>query len=435
MSSSTGTRMHRVARMPRLIRQAVLRAGLGGAAALAMGTRTAWAQAAAPIRWDIVNLNPVTGGLEVSPGGESSASADDSPPAQPPAAGERITYTGNGVFVPGAPRSVSGGGGYVIRNKQGGEIGRGTYRVTELIYWTQGPGTPPPQIVSNRIPDAGTPSAGLAVLRIAYSDGQQGILAVSCQLVDTPNSIFEGVFGTHGAASFWSADAPQTEPFVNANRTLFTILRGASPPAPAPPLAPQRAGRMTQWHIVSLDPQPTVPILSPGGVAHARAFSAERITYTGTGTFTPGTRGATGGGTYVIEGPQGQALSRGTYRATELISWEDTPGTFASLDFRTGTRESARTGLVTLRIAHSDGAQGILVVSCRQADSPGPVFEGVLGTHGFESYYAHEFALGMPFVNANRTIFHVLGIGLPATGDAGANGVDVSGEPEVEADD
>ncbi len=108
----------------RFTRAAVLRTGTAGAAALAssasgLGGGRAFAQVRAPIRWDIANLEPVTGGLAVAPGGEASARADDSPPAPAPAARERITYTGNGLFVRSAPRNVSGGGTYVIRNKQG----------------------------------------------------------------------------------------------------------------------------------------------------------------------------------------------------------------------------------------------------------------------------------------------------------------------------
>jgi hypothetical protein len=118
------------------------------------------------------------------------------------------------------------------------------------------------------------------------------------------------------------------------------------------------------------------------------------------------------------------------------VTWEDAPGTFGTQVFRTGTRETARTGIAVLKITYSDGAEGILLVSCRQADTPGPVFEGVLGTHGFESYYAHEFAVAMPFVDANRTIFHVIGpaLRLPATGDGNTANTDGDAEGAVEGD-
>jgi hypothetical protein len=172
--------------------------------------------------------------------------------------------------------------------------------------------------------------------------------------------------------------------------------------------------------VITLDPQPAVPIVSAGGAAYARAATAERMRWDGTGTFTPGApRSVTGGGSFDIQGPQGQALSSGAFRATELVSWDAAPGTFAAFEDRIGNPGDRRTGLAVLRVAYSDGRQGVLVVSCRQADTPGPVFEGLVGTHGFETFYSHEFATGAPnFVNANRTLFHVLGpLGLPRTGD------------------
>lgn len=414
-------------------RAQVVRAGAGAAAAVAFGAGRAHGQAAAPIRWDIVNLQPEGAGLAVSPGGEASARADNQPAAPAPAAGERITYTGNGVFVPGAPRSVSGGGTYTIRTAQGGQIGSGTFRVTELLSWDRAPGTAPPLIVANRIPVAGDPSAGLAGLRIAYSDGQAGILVVSCQLVDTPGAVFEGVVGTHGSATFWDRDAPQDQPFVNANRTLFTILRGGAPP-PVPAVL-QPPGPALRWDTTNVDPQPTGPIITAGGQNHARAASSERITWTGTGTFRPGApRAVTGGGTFAIQGAQGQAISSGAFRVTELVSWVSTPGTFPAINVdRVGNLADARPGLATLKVAYSDGRQGVIVVSCRTVGTPGPVFEGMIGTHGFETYFSHEFAVAAPtFVNANRTVFHVLGgpLGLPRTGDGSAIGEDADAEEE-----
>jgi hypothetical protein len=159
----------------------------------------------------------------------------------------------------------------------------------------------------------------------------------------------------------------------------------------------------------------------------------------GTGTFTPGLpRNVTGGGTFAISGPQGQAISSGTYRVTELVSWEEVEGTFNPAIDRIGDAAARRPGLATLRVAYSDGRQGILVVSCRgNIGTPPPVYEGVIGTHGFETFWNHGVATAQPFVNANRTLFHVLGAGLrlPATGDGGMSGVDGEMVEKVAADD
>jgi hypothetical protein len=187
----------------------------------------------------------------------------------------------------------------------------------------------------------------------------------------------------------------------------------------------QPPGPALRWDTVNVDPQPTGPIITAGGQDYARAATAERITWTGTGTFRPGApRAVTGGGAFALQGPQGQAVSSGTFRVTELVSWVSAPGTFPATNVdRVGDLADARTGLATLKVAYSDGRQGIIVVSCRQADTPGPVFEGMIGTHGVETYFSHEFAVAAPtFVNANRTVFHVLGgpLGLPRTGDGDA---------------
>jgi hypothetical protein len=109
------------------------------------------------------------------------------------------------------------------------------------VTWTRAPGTPPPLIVENRIPVTGDPSAGLAIFKIAYSDGRAGILVVRCMLVGTPGAVFEGVLGTRAFALFWDAERPQDEPFVNANRTIFFVTRGTAAPPPAAPVA-QRPG-------------------------------------------------------------------------------------------------------------------------------------------------------------------------------------------------
>ncbi len=66
-------------------------------------------------------------------------------------------------------------------------------------------------------------SAGLVVLSIAYDDdGSRGILVVSCHLVGTPDSVFEGITAPKGFVDFWNREAPAGG--VDANRTVFHIL-------------------------------------------------------------------------------------------------------------------------------------------------------------------------------------------------------------------
>jgi hypothetical protein len=74
------------------------------------------------------------------------------------------------------------------------------------------------------IGDPAERSAGLVVLRVAYSDGEQGTLVVSCHLVGTPDSVFEGITASKGFVDYWNREAP-VGGFApgNANRTLFHV--------------------------------------------------------------------------------------------------------------------------------------------------------------------------------------------------------------------
>ena len=93
--------------------------------------------------------------------------------------GSVITLTGSGTFHPGDSEEVTGGGSWTVSTG-----GSGTYNVTGLVRFDLAPGSVP-----------GVPSihAGLAFLRIAYSDGSRGILAVNCMLPGTPANVSEGI--------------------------------------------------------------------------------------------------------------------------------------------------------------------------------------------------------------------------------------------------
>jgi hypothetical protein len=85
-----------------------------------------------------------------------------------------------------------------------------------LVRWQAASGTPP--LLTDLI-GGGVPSAGLVILRTAYSDGEEGILVVSCHLVGTANAVFEGVAASKGFVDYWNRVAPV--PGIDANRTLF----------------------------------------------------------------------------------------------------------------------------------------------------------------------------------------------------------------------
>ncbi len=146
-------------------------------------------------RWDIVSL--VAGSV-----GIASAKANDN---------SKITLTGSGTFETNDKDEVTGGGTWETFSSNGTSTGSGSYTVTGLVGFELAPGTL-----------GGDTRAGLAILRIAYSDGSQGILVASCHLPGTPADVFEGVTASKGNVDFWNRIAPMAG--VNENRTLFHAL-------------------------------------------------------------------------------------------------------------------------------------------------------------------------------------------------------------------
>jgi len=162
------------------------------------------------IRWDIISVNFATGTL--SAGGIASARANDN---------SKLTLTGSGTFEPNDPEEVTGGGTWTTFNSSGATTGSGTYGVKRLVRWELAPGTPP--LPNDNIGNLADNRAGLVVLRIRYSDGTQGILVVSCHLVGTPDTVFEGITASKGFVDYWNRETPPAPP-GNANRTTFHIV-------------------------------------------------------------------------------------------------------------------------------------------------------------------------------------------------------------------
>lgn len=158
------------------------------------------------IRWDIVSIDFAAG--TVDEGGVASALAAD---------GSMITLTGSGTFRanPGNSQAVSGGGTWST------STGSGTYWVTGFVEWHEAPGVAPP--LENLFGDPADARAGLVFLQIAYSDGSTGVLVVSCHLVGTPDSVFEGITASKGFVDYYNAVLPT--PGVDANRTLFMVVK------------------------------------------------------------------------------------------------------------------------------------------------------------------------------------------------------------------
>ena len=173
----------------------------------ALGVPTAVFAEDGKVRWDIINVDFGTGTL--SAGGHASARAND---------GSKITLTGSGTFRgSGDDGAVTGGGMWWTTTP----TASGTYKVTRILSWEPAPGTAP--LPHDNIGELEDESAGLAVLRIRYSDGKRGVLAVSCHLNGTSDAVFEGITATKGAVDYWNREAPPTPP-ADANRTNFHVL-------------------------------------------------------------------------------------------------------------------------------------------------------------------------------------------------------------------
>jgi hypothetical protein len=184
-------------------RQVIKGAGALGVAASALGATSVFADEDDPgerVTWDIVSIVPPC----VSRGGHAGAKTED---------GAHIDVTGHGTF-PNADRcskKVTGGGTWKITPGSSGDprcfMGSGTYRVIELLSWHTAPGGSLAGTgLQDCTGDSGTPSAGLATLRVHFDNGQRGTLTVSCHLPGAPNCMFEGITATMAFEDFWNHD-------------------------------------------------------------------------------------------------------------------------------------------------------------------------------------------------------------------------------------
>jgi hypothetical protein len=181
--------------------------------AMTLGSRLAHGQAQ-QVRWDIVRLS--LPGATVNPEGQASAKDN---------LGNTLTLTGSGTFVApagggGTSSAVTGGGAWMLTTTAG--TSNGAYRVTGLVRWEEAPGTFPG--TADNIDNPANFRAGLAVLRIEYSDGSHGILVVSCHGAGTPDTVFEGITASKDYVDYWNRVAPSGTPATtNANRTAFHL--------------------------------------------------------------------------------------------------------------------------------------------------------------------------------------------------------------------
>jgi hypothetical protein len=179
---------------------------------------------AATIRWDLIHIVTFSpSGNVIAEGGMASALAQNK---------SMITLTGSGTFTLGDSDDVTGGGTWkTVAPPPESTTHSGTYRVTRLIRFDVAPGAQTSN-AKDLIGDGTLADnrGGLAILRIAYSDGSKGILVVSCDLpgnpapgpAGSPDTLFEGITASKGFVDYWNREAPV--PKVDGNRTLFHVL-------------------------------------------------------------------------------------------------------------------------------------------------------------------------------------------------------------------
>ncbi len=166
------------------------------------------------VRWDITSQNFSTTPNTISPGGVAFATARNPNTLT-------IKLTGSGTFIGPASGGTSSGvtGGGTWKTFSGATLtGSGTYDVTELVSWHFSNFSTGSFI---DLIDDGARANGVAVFRIAYSDGSEGVLGLGCHGPGAPNGTLEGVIASKGSVTYWDGQPPL--PGVNQNRTVFHI--------------------------------------------------------------------------------------------------------------------------------------------------------------------------------------------------------------------
>jgi hypothetical protein len=162
------------------------------------------------IRWDIISFNGNFAN-PLNPGGSASALAPD---------GTKITLKGTGTFG-GPSKKVTGGGDWTTYGASGAQSGTGTYKVVSLVSFIEANPQSQTPVATDSIGDVNKRANGTAVLRVAFSDGSQGVLTIGCHGPGAPPGIFEGIATSKGFKLYYEAEDPK--PGVDANRTIFHL--------------------------------------------------------------------------------------------------------------------------------------------------------------------------------------------------------------------
>lgn len=175
-------------------------------------------------RWDIIQLS-VSGSppnlvFTLLPGGLSTSVAALIP-AQGAGDDSKITLTGEGTFVLGEVHEVTGGGTWATATKDGSPIASGTYRVTELVFFKIAPSNFAATGLVDGFGNASDVRAGLAVLKVHYSDGENGVVVVVCNIgPPAPMTLIEGTTATKGFVDYSNPISPDG----TTGNTLFHVI-------------------------------------------------------------------------------------------------------------------------------------------------------------------------------------------------------------------
>src|SRR6266404_6279924 len=167
------------------------------------------------LSWDLIHVFGSFGNV-ISAGGSDSAKAAD---------GSQITLTGSGTWASEGDeqgQAVTGGGTWQTFGTNGASTGNGTYVVTVLVIFVNAGPNGVPTLIDN-IGSYLDARGGLLVLRVRYSDGQRGVLTVSCHgPANVPDTVFEGITTTKGIVGYVDRGKPAAG--VDGNRTVFHVL-------------------------------------------------------------------------------------------------------------------------------------------------------------------------------------------------------------------
>jgi hypothetical protein len=154
-----------------------------------------------------------------------------------PAGCTSITMTGSGTFVVpeggGSSSAVTGGGTWKVVAGDGTATS-GTFVVTELVQWEKSEPLEVPQCIpvgcltTDEIDKLSEATGGLAVVRVAYSDGTKGVVTLACSGLPDPAAVTEGITASKNVwlsnVAIPGVNVPPLPPDFRTTKVLVPVL-------------------------------------------------------------------------------------------------------------------------------------------------------------------------------------------------------------------